>query len=765
MRYVFLVIILIFIYFGPGRSQIPVGQWRDHFPYFNATHISDLDQKIYCSTQYALFSYDRSEMSLEKFSKVHGLTNTNITFSKYADQMQILLVAYDDGSIDLISDYGIFKMNDIQRSLLPGKRVLSDALFVGNLAYLACDFGIVVLDLVRREFKDTYFIGENGEPLMVYDVALHGSTLYAATEQGILTGDINDPFLVDYNRWSRITEIHGSQVFTAVESWGEALILNQSNTLNQIDSLWAFQDQEYFFVTHMNGSVYSVSAAQDQLIIAGNRRLKSLDANYDEVAVIDTYGWGPIDPRMGLLDNTGTLWIADFSHGLIRSPDYMFFEALTPNGPLTSNVFSLHYSHGKLLTTGGGLTEIWGNLFKNGEFSEFGEEVWKTQISYSYPDIVNIITHPNNPDLHYAATWNSGLLQITGMDIDVTYSKYNSSLQGHVSDTSAVKTFGLLFDRDQNLFVTNSGVNDPISVRLSSGEWKSYHFNGQISRVIVGPIIETNWEDKWVVIPRESQLFVFNTNRTILDDSDDKFRKLSVTDENGRTFNSISSILEDLNGNIWIGTSEGPLVFYNPEEALNGGELIGQRIKIPRNDGTGLADYLLSTEEITCMIVDGANRKWIGTKESGVYLFSEDGLQEIHHFHKDNSPLPSNWITALSMNPENGELFLGTEWGIVSYRGTAITGVNDMANAYVFPNPVREDYTGSITITNLVSQANVKITSISGALVFETESFGGQAIWDGKNLRGERVKTGVYLVFITNDDGSQTFITKILFIN
>jgi hypothetical protein len=764
MKYLAIFLFFTCTLFFPGQTQIPVGQWRDHFPYFNATRVTFLDDETFCSTPYALFSYNRTERTLEKFSKVHGLTGTNIRFSKYADRVGILLVAYDNGSIDLISETGIYKLSDIERSMLPGKRILSDALFVENLAYLACDFGIVVLDLLKREFKDTYFIGNNGEPVMVFDLALKGTGLFAATEQGLLTGDINDPLLVDFNHWTRLSTIPGSQKFTAIESFQDWIIINQSNTINQIDSVWAWKDAQIVFLADLNGPIHSISAAQNQVVLAGNRKLKLLDQEFDETALIDTYGWGPIDPRHALVDATGGLWIADYSHGLIRSPDYAFFEALTPNGPLTAGVFSMHHSHGQLLTTGGGVTEIWGNLFKNGEFSMLKNNIWKTQIRYDYPDIVNIISHPSDPGLHYAATWNSGVLQINEMDIQAVFSKNNSSLQGHGSDTSAVKTFGLLFDRDQNLFITNSGVNDPVSVKTNSNEWKSYHFSGLISGDIIGPMIETGWEDKWAVIPRESQLFIFNTNRTVLDASDDRFRKISVTDENGRAFNAISSIIEDLNGNIWIGTNEGPLVFYNPEEALYGGNIQAQRIKIPRNDGTGLADYLLSTEEITCMMIDGANRKWIGTKESGVYLISEDGLEEIHHFHTENSPLPSNWITSMALNPDSGEIFFGTGWGVVSYRGQATQGSSGMENVYVFPNPVRHDYSGPITITGLVRQANVKVTSISGALVFETESLGGQAIWDGKNLRGERVNTGVYLVFITNDDGSQTFITKILFI-
>jgi hypothetical protein len=223
--------------------------------------------------------------------------------------------------------------------------------------------------------------------------------------------------------------------------------------------------------------------------------------------------------------------------------------------------------------------------------------------------------------------------------------------------------------------------------------------------------------------------------------------------------------MEDKDGNIWVGTNQGPVEFFNVSQIFDEVEVLGHQPVIPRNDGSNLADFLLSTEKINDIFIDGANQKWFATEKSGVFLISPDGLKEIHHFTEANSPLFSDNVVTLAVKDETGEVFFGTDKGIVSFKGQATEGGDDFGNVYVYPNPVRENYEGDITVTGLASNVNVKITDISGNLVFETTALGGQAIWNGRNFYGERVHTGVYLIFCTNEDGSKTHITKLLFIH
>jgi ligand-binding sensor domain-containing protein len=236
-----------------------------------------------------------------------------------------------------------------------------------------------------------------------------------------------------------------------------------------------------------------------------------------------------------------------------------------------------------------------------------------------------------------------------------------------------------------------------------------------------------------------------------------------VQDTENQPISFIYSIAEDLEGNIWVGTDQGPVIYYNPERVFDD-DLKANRIIIPRNDGTNIADIMLKTETITSIAIDGANRKWLGTANSGAYLLSPDGKKQIKSFNEQNSPLFSNSIVSLSVDNKTGEVWFGTSKGVQSYRGNATEGNEKFTKVYTFPNPVRENFLGNVTITGLIMDTQIRITDISGNLVYETVSDGGEATWDLKTYNGKRVSTGVYLVFCASKDGSQSYVTKMLVI-
>ncbi len=766
MKKIFLLFFIIFPLIQPANSQLRIGEWRDHYPYRQSISVTDVGDRIFCATEKALFFLEKSDQSIEKFSQVQGLSDIRISFIKYSLENHILLVAYQNGNMDLLQENKLINLSDILRSAITGKKTINDALFVGNLAYLSCDFGIIVLDLDKKEFKDTYYIGNNGDPMPVYGLALLNQNLYAATQSGILTADIDDPLLIDYNHWTKIKNIPGyNRKFNSILTMENTIYVNQTSTSNGIDSVFNSNGNQWAFFAQTKGINHSLTSGNGRLFISSEKSLSIYKNPGTPEYYIDNYGWGGIEPWHAIVDEDETLWIADHKNTLIKSRDYKSFERIAPNGPYFSSVFFIHSNHNTTWIVGGGLNNLWGNLWRNGETYWLKDGIWESNINNKVKDFLRIISHPAEPDHIFISSWGYGLIEMQGKEVLNIYDKNNSTLQSTSYGENDVRVFGLLFDRNNNLWMTNSLVDKPVSVKTPAGDWKSYWFGGKIKGLTLGDIIETPYGDKWISLSRSGSLFIFNENNTPGDESDDIYRKISVVDQNGKAYQDITSLVADLDGNIWIGTKHGPLVYYSSSGILNGGNATAQKVKIPRNDGSGLADYLLSTEEITSIAVDGANRKWFGTRAAGVFLFSEDGTQEILRFNKENSPLPTNWITAIAINQESGEVFFGTEDGTLSYRGTATAGSDEMNQVYTFPNPVREDYRGPITITGLVGQANVKITDISGNLVFETESLGGQAIWDGTNTLGERVHTGVYLVFISNSDGSKTFITKILFIH
>jgi ligand-binding sensor domain-containing protein len=203
-------------------------------------------------------------------------------------------------------------------------------------------------------------------------------------------------------------------------------------------------------------------------------------------------------------------------------------------------------------------------------------------------------------------------------------------------------------------------------------------------------------------------------------------------------------------------------VIYNPEAIFSGDDFDAQQILIEQD---GNIQILLETETINCIEIDGANRKWIGTVNSGAYLMSEDGVEQIRHFNTENSPLPSNNIFDIAINQDNGEVYFGTEKGIVSYVSDATNFVEEMEEIMIYPNPVHPDYDGLIAIDGLSRDVDVKISDMAGNVVYQTMANGGRATWNGLDFNGNKVSTGIYLVFITSDDGQSTSVGKVAFIN
>ena len=283
----------------------------------------------------------------------------------------------------------------------------------------------------------------------------------------------------------------------------------------------------------------------------------------------------------------------------------------------------------------------------------------------------------------------------------------------------------------------------------------------------IDKILITKRNQKWVNIPRQNiGIFIFDDNNTIDNTTDDKsyfFSRFYDQDDKLVDVTGYFCMAEDKNGAIWVGTSKGPIVFNNPSRALDLKDKFRcSRIKIPYNDGTNKAYYLMDTEKITAIAVDGGNRKWLGTESSGLFLVSEDGTETLENFTTSNSPLPSNNILSLAINDINGEVFIGTDKGLVSYQGIAIEGKEDYSEVYAFPNPVREDYNGIITITGLMENSLVKITDLNGNIIYQGRSLGGQIGWDGHNSNGEFVKTGIYLVLAIQEEGKESVVTKIM---
>jgi ligand-binding sensor domain-containing protein len=371
---------------------------------------------------------------------------------------------------------------------------------------------------------------------------------------------------------------------------------------------------------------------------------------------------------------------------------------------------------------------------------------------------------PVDKDLVYITSWGNGIFAFKKGEQVSHYDETNSTLQNAAPGGPNTRVWGLDFDKDNNLWVSNSLVSNSLSVMKADGSWVGYPLKSMIGNELVGEVVVDDFNNVWLTLLKGGGIMVLNTNNTPDNRDDDKLLKFKPKNAYGNVISNVYTLVKDMDGAIWVGTDFGPVVYSAPDEVFEG-YTDGKQPTIPRYDGTNQEDPLLGSEVVRTIAIDGANRKWIGTERGGAFLVSADGDSSLLQFNTDNSPILSNTVIGIGIHDKTGEVFFGTDRGIISYRSDATKAGDDFGDVYAFPNPVRPNYHGNITITGLIKDANVKITDIAGNLVYETTTVGGQVIWDGNNLDGRRVASGIYIIFCTNDDGSKTHITKLLFMN
>ena len=758
---------------------VSIGSWRDHLPYKNCKHLAEGNGVIYCASDYALFYYNLEDQSLNRLTKVEGLSDINISTINFNKKYNTLIIAYIDCNIDLIINNQIINISDIKRKNIIGNKVINRIDFIDRYAYLSCGFGIVVLDLIKKEIKDTYYIGQNGSAINVFDIATDGTKLFAATENGIYFASLNNPNISDYNAWTKDTLIDkNNNQYNLIACFNNKLFFNKSGASYNTDTVFIFDGKKKIcFDSARTGSIRSINVFNNNLLITTNYRINGYDTTLKKTLLIWTYN--PSDPSVAgssidvndaIIARDGSVWVADKNESLVKNWDEWNYEKFTLSGPYSTNVFSMSAVDNKLWVASGSVNPSWTNLFERNGVYSFIDEKWST-FDYSNTsafdtilDMLSIAIDPFNSDKVYAGSWHAGLLEFNNNSLSKIYNTYNSPLDYSMFENVKVTNIaGLCFDNNENLWVAVSYVNNTLMVKKNDGTWQSYNIGYMTNHNAVTNLIIDSYNQKWMVLTRGGGILVFNDNNTLDDKTDDQVKVLDNTSGNGGLpSKGVYCLAQDNSGQIWVGTDQGIAVFYNPENVFTGENFDAQQILVERG---GFAQYLLSNEIVTAIAVDGSNKKWIGTQSAGVFLLSADGTQQLMHFTSDNSPLFSDNITSIAINGTNGEVFFGTENGIVSYKGFETDPQLKYSDVYAYPNPVRENYNGTIAIKGLEGNSDVKITDVSGALVFATKADGGQATWDGKNFKGEKVHTGVYLVFCSNLDNKESLVTKILVVH
>jgi len=774
-KYVFTFLLLSFSFFlkqSASAQDIAIGEWRTHLPYDQIIDVAVAGNIVFAASPYSMFTYNMGDNSMVRFDKVKGLSDVGISKIGYNQPIKSLLVAYANTNLDIVRENGtIVNISDIKDKDILGKKTINNILFKDNLAYLSCGFGIVVLDMEKEEIADTYYIGPNGDAIDVLDMTFNDTSFFAATESGIYYADVDATHLADFNQWHKDqTLFHPDIAYNLVESFAGKVYCNYYSGDWDGDTLFVFNGQNWnYFEKENNSRHHQLSVNNDNLLLVNRYNFQVYDKEENQLQNIWKINGEQFQPLAVDRGNIADFWIGDFSKGLIRNWESYQGEYIKPDGPGTKNVYAIDASGSNVWVAPGGRQSNWSKLNMHDGVFSFVDNSWTTHNASNeaafdtVTDMVSVKVDPANQNIAYIGTWQEGIFKFVDNKLSVIYNEANSSLQPWVANPKLVNISGLDFDNQHNLWVANTGATNLLSVMKNDGTWQSFNLGGSLSGTDVANLMVDAYNQKWVIKRTDGFIIVFNDNNTIDDPTDDKVRVLnSATGNGGIPGSGVRSFATDHDGEVWIGSDKGVSVFYSPDRIFSGeGNFDAQQILVPRNDGSGLADILLETEAVTAITVDGANQKWIGTDRAGVFLLSEDGLIEKHHFTAENSPLLSNNITGIAIK-DNGEVFFGTAKGIVSFRGRATPEPQPGSKVYAYPNPVRENYSGPIAIKGLADNSNVKITDSYGNLVYETRSEGSQAVWDGYSFDGRRAASGVYLIFSTTNDGSEKLVTKIL---
>ncbi len=756
------------LFFSPGlraqTSTLPIGGWRSHFSYHQAIDVAQSDNYVYLATPWALLVVDKSDGSKFKMDKINALSETGVKKVAYNREGKTLMVVYTNNKIDLLHDGQLTTLFDLQNfNAISGDKEVLEILMDGpDKAYLATNFGLTLLDLSKQEFTFTTFTDQT-----VFDLAIYQGMLYAAMEDGLYRINPEHPFIEDFGQWERLDESNGfpsDYTARALASFNGKLYVGTD------DDIFSFDGQTA-------ASIYSIFGFELTFLTEGPTRLM---AGFDKPGSIsdgkvlyfqpdESYIPAPDclhRPRAAEEDEQGNVWFADLWGSIyVHYAGDESCSTINYNSPSTHYVYSLTLSGNEVWVATGGVKDNWNVLLRETGLLQFKKGVWLTHDQYTHPelagsyDFLQVLPHPDGKTV-YAASFYNGLYKYDGENFFL-YDKDNSPLQTHPADTFHTRVAGIAFDESQNLWISNNYSPTPICVLKADGEWQC--FNTPCGNQSVAHITIDQNGYKWFSLNEANAgLLVFDEGN--MDDPEDDRCRVISTANSLLPDNTVNCMAVDLDGEVWVGTTKGPIAFACGDDPFNESLCEGNK-RIGELDDFGA--YLLETENILSIAIDGANRKWFGT-ENGAFLLSPDGKEQLAHLTAENSLLPDNTVIDIEIDPKTGEIWFATGAGIVLMRGEAIEGgqVNEPV-ANVFPNPVRPEYQGPIAISGLARDANFKITDLNGRLIYEGTALGGQAIWDGRDYNGRRASTGVYLVFSTSElifGKPDTLVARIVFI-
>ena len=742
----------------------PIGQWREHLPYNSAIDVTAGDGKVYCATPYSLFSVTIAGNTVERFSRVTGLSETGVSAINYDEGNKKLLIAYSNSNIDIIYRNDIYNVPDIKRSTIIGDKNIYNIYPLGKNYYLSTGLGVVVIDGDRYEVKDSWFIGNGGNQVKVNGFTSDGTYFYAATEEGLKKVARNSPNLANYSNWQTVS---GGNGLTAGPC-NNVLTVQDKIIVQKNDSLFVQNGTNWSFLYTDTWPFISSNTTENKIQICerqANGISRVVILNADGTVFRTLANTGAVSfPRKAILYNNDP-WVADQFASLSRFGASFSYEQYILNSPQATASGEMVVYNNIFYATAGSVNDAWNYQYNGDGIYTFKEGSWNNINRYRYNQIDTLLDYvtiaiDKRDETIWAGSYGGGLLHIKPGPVFEIFKQNNLGVT--VGDPVSYRVAGLAFDRENNLWISNFGSGQQLRVRKNDGSWKAITvpfslFENALSQIVID---DNNY--KWIVAPLGNGLICYDHGTSVDNTNDDKWRRYTGGAGNGNLPNNeVLCVAKDKNGFIWVGTSDGIGVIQCPLDIFSAQTCEAVLPVVPNGNFAG---FLFKGQQVRSIAVDGADRKWVATK-NGVFLISASGEKVIYQFTEDNSPLLSSDVKKITIDGKTGEVYFATAKGICSFRSTATEGGERNEDILIFPNPVPPGYSGTIGIKGLVNNAIVKITELDGRLVYQTKALGGQAIWDGRNYKGQRISSGVYLVLVSDDGKKERTATKIFFIS
>lgn len=749
---------------GFSQNQL---SWQGYFSYNEIKDVANATSVLFAASENALFSKNTLSNTLKTTTTIDGLSGLTISALYHSATFNKTIVGYENGLLIVINENNgsMLKVVDIINKQLPANiKKINHFMEYQGILYVSCDFGIVQFNLNTQLFGDTYFIGDLGKEISVKQTAVFEGNLYAATENGIRRAAITNSNLIDYQQWTILL----TDNWSGITAFGSDLYASTTN-----GAIYKYGLNSFSIVQSFGDTIVDLRSDANNLIVTTPSQISIFGSGLFLIKQINStqiLDKNPIFTCATIVN--ANLFLGTKENGLLATTLSVGAPIVdsTPLGPLRNAIFSFQVTPTELWAVYGGYTGDYNPYSYNSSgpnlygISRFNSQGW---LSIPADDVLGaksisrIIIDPNDAAKVYASSFFSGLLRIENEVPNFLYNQTNSGLESiaFLGPTYIdVRINGTAFDKSGNLWVTNSRIENGLKVLRSNGQWQSYSLNTIAEKSIdvsMGSMLIDKNSTKWIASNTDG-VIAFNESGT------PTFKKITFgADKGNLPTTDVRALAIDTNNQLWIGTTKGLRVLSNVNNFQNTTALTTKPIIILEDE---VAQELLFEQFINAIVVDGANNKWVGTADSGVFLLSSNGQKTIYHFTTNNSPLPSNTINDIGINSVTGEVFIATTKGMISFKGVATGASDSLNNVYVYPNPVRPEFSGTLKIAGLLDRANVKITDIEGNLVHEAVSEGGTIEWDTTAFGKHKVASGVYMIFISAEDGVETKVKKVMIV-